>query len=137
MTTIFSWNKVLFQTWPFWVKLVNLHCNQSHYTHCYTSLYNIILRISRNLLETRENIKISTHPFYHTNLDWFSWEWTRKKNQEKHSKSPTQKNWNILKSPILDFFFRKFHRLILGLVKLIDVKGLDVAQPIWLSGCLI
>ena len=32
------------------------------------TLYNVILRIARNFLETRENIKISTHPFYHTNL---------------------------------------------------------------------
>ena len=28
------------------------------------TLYNAILRIARNFLETRENIKISTHPFY-------------------------------------------------------------------------
>ena len=42
------------------------------------TLYNAILRIARNFLETRENIKISTHPFYHVNLDWFSWEWSKK-----------------------------------------------------------
>ena len=33
-----------------------------------TTLYIAILRIARNFLETRENIKISTHPFYHINL---------------------------------------------------------------------
>ena len=33
------------------------------------TLYNAILRIARNFLETKENIKISTHPFYHVNLD--------------------------------------------------------------------
>ena len=33
------------------------------------TLYNAILRIARNFLETKENIKISTHPFYHINLD--------------------------------------------------------------------
>ena len=27
------------------------------------TLYNVILRIARNFLETKENIKISTHPF--------------------------------------------------------------------------
>ena len=43
------------------------------------TLYNVILRIARNFLETRENVKISTHPFYHTNLDWFSWEWSKRK----------------------------------------------------------
>jgi hypothetical protein len=42
------------------------------------TLYNVILRIARNFLETRENIKISTHPFYHINLDWFLWEWSKK-----------------------------------------------------------
>ena len=58
-----------------------------------STLYNAILRIARNFLETRENIKILTHPFYHINLGWFSWEWSkfffffRKKN----SKWPTQK----------------------------------------------
>ena len=33
------------------------------------TLYNAILRIARNFLETKESIKISTHPFYHVNLD--------------------------------------------------------------------
>ena len=46
-----------------------------------STLYNVILRIARNLLETRENVKISTYPFYHTNLDWFLWEWSKKKSK--------------------------------------------------------
>ena len=33
------------------------------------TLYNDILRIARNLLETRENIKIETYPFYHIICD--------------------------------------------------------------------
>ena len=33
------------------------------------TLYNVILHIARNFLETRENIKIWTHSFYHVNLD--------------------------------------------------------------------
>ena len=37
--------------------------------------------------------------------------------------------------PILNIFFQKFHGLVIGLVGLIDVKGIDVAQPIWLSDC--
>ena len=32
------------------------------------TLYNVLLCIARNFLETRENIKISTYPFYHINL---------------------------------------------------------------------
>jgi hypothetical protein len=37
------------------------------------TLYNVILRIARNLLETKENIKIESHPFYDIICDWFSW----------------------------------------------------------------
>ena len=36
--------------------------------HLVSTLYNAILRIARNFLETRENIKILTHPFSHINL---------------------------------------------------------------------
>ena len=78
------------------------------------TLYNVILRIARNLLKTSENIKISTHPFYHT-----------------YSKWPIFQNRRFSKSPILEIFSRKFHRLVLGLVGLIDAKDIDVAQPIW------
>ena len=35
------------------------------------------------------------------------------------------------KSPILKKFSRKFLGLVFGLVKLIDAKGIDMAQPIW------
>jgi hypothetical protein len=41
------------------------------------------------------------------------------------------KKLRFSKSPILKIFLRKFHRLVLGLVGLIDVKGIDVAQRIW------
>jgi hypothetical protein len=40
------------------------------------------------------------------------------------------------KSPILKNFLWKFHGLVLGLVELIDAKGIDIVQPIWLWGCL-
>ena len=33
--------------------------------------------------------------------------------------------------PILNIFFQKFHGLVLGLVGLIDAKGIDGTQPIW------
>ena len=33
------------------------------------TLYSVILRIARNLLETRENIKIESHLFYHIICD--------------------------------------------------------------------
>ena len=34
--------------------------------------------------------------------------------------------------PIHNIFLRKFHGLVLGLVELIDAKGIVVAQPTWL-----
>ena len=98
------------------------------------TLYNVILHISRNFLETRENFKISIHPFYHTNLVRFSWEWSKKKNEEKNLGWEIFQNRRLSKSPILEIFLRKFHRLVLGLVRLIDVKGINVTQLIWLSG---
>ena len=51
--------------------------------------------------------------------------------EEKNSKWPNFQNGRFSKSPILKHFSRKFHRLVLGLVGLIDVKGIDVAKPIW------
>jgi hypothetical protein len=35
------------------------------------------------------------------------------------------------KADLPKFFLQKFHELVLGLVELIDVKGIDVAQSIW------
>ena len=35
------------------------------------------------------------------------------------------------------YILQKFHGLVLWLVELIDAKGIDVAQPIWFSGCLM
>ena len=51
--------------------------------------------------------------------------------EEKNSKWSIFQNGRFSKSPILEIFWRKFYRLVLGLVEVIDVKGIDVAQPIW------
>ena len=51
---------------------------------------------------------------------------------EKNSKWPIFQNGHFSKSPILEIFSQKFYRLVLWLVRLIDAKGIDVAQPIWL-----
>ena len=93
-----------------------------------TTLYNAILRIARMFLETRENIKISTHPFYHINLGWFSWEWSKFFFfffRKKKFKMADSKKAHFSKSPILKIFSRKFLRLVLGLVGLNDAKGID------------
>ena len=53
-----------------------------------------------------------------------------------NSKWPTQKKTKrFLKPPILNIFSQKFHGLDLWLVRLIDAKGIGVAQPIWSWGC--
>ena len=46
------------------------------------------------------------------------------------------KTLSFSKSPILKIFLQKFLGLVLGLVGLIDGKGIDVAQPLWSWGCL-
>ena len=51
--------------------------------------------------------------------------------EEKKSKWPIFQNGCFFKSPILEKFLQKFHRLVLGLVGLTDANGIDVAQPIW------
>ena len=111
----------------------------SSYLLCayYTTLYNDILRIARNLLETRENIKIESHPFHHIICDWFLLGWSKKKFffLKKKSKMADFQNGRFSKSPILKIFLWKFHGLVLGLLGLIDAKGIDLAQPIWPWGC--
>ena len=55
--------------------------------------------------------------------------------EKKNSKWPTQKNWVFQPPPKAEQFSPKFHRLVLGLVGLIDAKGINVTQPILPSGC--
>ena len=100
------------------------------------TLYNLILRIARNLLETREKNKIESHPFYvwliFMGIKTFFFFFCKKQNP----KWPIFQNGHFSKSPILEIFLWKFNRLILGLVGFNDAKGIDVAQPIWSWGCL-
>ena len=77
------------------------------------TLYNAILRIARNFLETRRIIKISTHPFYHVNLDWFSWEWSKKKFffGKKKSKPDGFQSWPFFKIANSQNFFVKISQI--------------------------
>ena len=50
---------------------------------------------------------------------------------KKKFKMADSKKAHFSKSPILKIFLQKFYRLVLGLVGLIDAKGIDVAQPKW------
>ena len=51
--------------------------------------------------------------------------------EEKNSKWPIFQKGRFSKSPILKIFLQKFDRFVIGLVGLIDAKGIDVAQHIW------
>ena len=76
----------------------------------------------------------------HRNELHFSMNWSKKKFQNgrlKNSKWPPQKKTHFPALPILNIFSWKFHGLVLGLVELIDAKGIGVAQPIWHWGCPI
>ena len=77
--------------------------------------YNLLLRIERNLLVTRVIIKIESHPCYPINADWFSWGWSKKK-----LKMADSKKLRFSSPPILNFFSRKFYRLVLPWVGTIN-----------------
>ena len=55
-----------------------------------------------------------------------------KKKSKKKSKMAHSKKLSFSIPPILKKKLRKFHRLVLRFVGLIDAMGVDVAQPIWL-----
>ena len=61
------------------------------------------------------------------------WEKSKKKNffGKKKIKMADSKKQRFSKLPILKNFLRNFHRLVLGLVELVDEKGIDEAQRIW------
>ena len=54
--------------------------------------------------------------FCYINLDWFSWEWSKKLflSWKKKSKWPTQKNWVFQPPPKAEQLSPKFYRLVLG-----------------------
>ena len=49
------------------------------------------------------------------------------------NKMAGSKKLSFSTSPKAEQFLPKFHGLVLGLVGLIDAKGIDVAQPMWLN----
>ena len=65
-------------------------------------------------LKTRIIIKISTHPCYPINFEWFSWEWSKKQNVRLKK----TEIFNSLNSQL--FFPQKFKGLLLGLVHMIN-----------------
>ena len=63
-------------------------------------------------------------------MTYFRWDEAKKK-----LKMADSKKLSFSTSPKAEQFSPKFHRLVLGIVGLIDAKGINVTQPIWLSGC--
>ena len=55
--------------------------------------------------------------------------------EKKKFKMADSKKGHFPAPPILNIFSWKFHGLVLGLVELIDAKGIGMAQFIWLWGC--
>ena len=51
--------------------------------------------------------------------------------KQKKNLNGRLKKTEFFNSANSQYFFEKFHGLVLGLVELIDVKGIDVAYPIW------
>ena len=54
---------------------------------------------------------------------------------KKKFKMDDSKKLSFSATPKAEQLSPKFHRLVLGLVGLIDVKGINVTQLIWPSGC--
>ena len=54
---------------------------------------------------------------------------------EKKIKMAYSKKPSFSTLPKAEQFPPKLHGLVLGLVGLIDAKGINVTQPIWPSGC--
>ena len=50
-------------------------------------------------------------------------------NAKKKSKMVESKKHSFSKSPVLKIFLWKFYWLVLGLIGLVDAKGIDVPQP--------
>jgi hypothetical protein len=51
--------------------------------------------------------------------------------KQKKIKMADSKKLSFSKPPILKIVFQKFNGLVLASVGLIDVKGIDLAEPIW------
>ena len=73
------------------------------------TVFLILLHTPSFLLEIRVIIKISSHPWYHINCDWFEKGWIK-----KNSKWPTQKNWDFQLRQFSIFFCENFRDWFLG-----------------------
>ena len=54
--------------------------------------------------------------------------------KQKKFKMADSKKLSFTTSPKAEQFPPKFHGLVLGLVELIEGKGIEMAQPIWPGG---
>ena len=131
--------KILFQT--------KINCNPKEYLNicvcshaicmfvCKYTLAAEMFGVGDFWLETRVIIKILSHPWYRRTFDWFSWGWSKTFFFEKKVQNGQLKKTEFFKIANSQNFLWKFHGLVLGLEGLIDAKGIDLSQPIWLWGC--
>ena len=88
-------------------------------------------------LKTRVIIKISTHPCYPRNFDWFSWERSKKKIFLKEvSKMDNSKELKFSKPPILNIFHKIIKDWSLGEKDQLMWRALILLNLcVWSSGC--
>jgi hypothetical protein len=68
-------------------------------------------------------------------VTYFHVDEAKKKFLKKKFKIADSKKLSFSTFPKAEQFPPKFHGLVLGLVGLIDAKGINMTQTIWLSGC--
>ena len=102
------------------------------------TVWLILLYTPLIFLEIRVIIKILKKLCYPINVDKFSLGKRKKKKKiwKKKKKFKMADSKKVFQPPPkAEQFPPKFHGLVLGLVGLINVKGIDLAQPVWSWGC--
>ena len=112
-----------------------VHANQKAKS-CYSRVHKSPPPFFSKILEKPSIVQKEMIP--HINGLGFSLIWSKKKIQNgrlKKFKMAASKKPHFPAPPILNIFSWNFHGLVLGLVGLIDAKGIDLAQPVWSWGC--
>ena len=73
------------------------------------------------------SLDLNFDPSLLTNKFWLVFMGKKKERKKKKIKMADSKKQHFSKLPILNIILWKFHGLVLGLVELIDAKGIDVA----------
>ena len=110
-------------------------------THWGQALFEIAIEFSYSGVQIRwQRVFWAGNQVIHQNFDkslltYKCWLIFMRMKQKKFKMADSKKG-HFPAPPILNISSWKFHGFVLGLVGLIDAKGIDVAQPTWLWGCL-